>query len=437
MKNKLILQGAAFLLIAGSVAAAQAAPLPLRECLTEALSNNPLLTEGRLAVAAGKQGVMGAAAKRFPRITFDSNYTKRQNPFPFVPAEGLTIPAHFSDEFASWQAALTIPIYQGGQIENGIKLAEMRKTIQEDTLTLTRNEIIANTVNTYNKLIQLGKLREASLASVKALEEQRKNAELLLNLGRMARVDLLKVEVQLANERQRLANLEEGIATTRETLAYFMGRSVDTGESAIEPEGELSFAPVTVDFDRGLISARERLPEYLIARDGLDETELIIRITKGKTLPTLSAFGSYQDQFGFNPSYTEGNWFFGLNVSIPLFDRPLYADLSRDRILHERAATHLVSVENRIRLDIRTALTSIADSKGRAESSREAVRQADESFRIEREKYAAGAGAMVDLLLAQAADFTAVANYTQSLYDYNAAIVAYRKATGILEDYLK
>jgi len=111
--------------------------------------------------------------------------------------------------------------------------------------------------------------------------------------------------------------------------------------------------------------------------------------------------------------------------------------LSRDRIFHERAATHLVSVENRIRLDIRTALTSIADSKGRAESSREAVRQADESFRIEREKYAAGAGAMVDLLLAQAADFTAVANYTQSLYDYNAAIVAYRKATGILEDYLK
>jgi len=380
---------------------------------------------------------VGATAKRLPRITLDSNYTRRQNPFPFVPAEGPTIPAHFSDEFASWQVSLTIPIYQGGQIENGIKLAQVHKVLQENILTLTRNEIIANTVNTYNKLLQLRKLREASRVSVDALEEQRKNAELLLNLGRIPRIDLLKVEVQLSNEQQRLATLDETIAVTRETLAYFMGRPVGADVSSLEPEGELLLVPFSANFNEGLASAHNHLPEYLIALHELRESDLAYRVTKGKTLPTLAFFGSYQDQFGFNPNYTEGNWFFGLNLSIPLFDRPLYADLAQTRILHERALTHLVSVENRIRLDIRTALSSIADSKGRVENSREAVKQAEESFRIEREKYTAGAGTMVDLLLSQAAYFTAVANYTQALYDYNAGIVAYRKATGTLEDYLK
>jgi len=437
MGNRFSLQVTMFLLIVCAAAAVHAAPLTLHECLTEALSNNPLLKEGKLGIAAEEQGVVGATAKRLPRITLDSNYTRRQNPFPFVPAEGPTIPAHFSDEFASWQVSLTIPIYQGGQIENGIKLAQVHKVLQENILTLTRNEIIANTVNTYNKLIQLRKLREASRVSVDALEEQRKNAELLLNLGRIPRIDLLKVEVQLSNEQQRLATLDEGITVTRETLAYFMGRTVGADVSPLEPEGELLLVPFSANFNEGLASAHNHLPEYLIALHELRESDLAYRVTKGKTLPTLAFFGSYQDQFGFNPNYTEGNWFFGLNLSIPLFDRPLYADLAQTRILHERALTHLVSVENRIRLDIRTALSSIADSKGRVENSREAVKQAEESFRIEREKYTAGAGTMVDLLLSQAAYFTAVANYTQALYDYNAGIVAYRKATGTLEDYLK
>ena len=44
---------------------------------------------------------------------------------------------------------------------------------------------------------------------------------------------------------------------------------------------------------------------------------------------------------------------------------------------------------------------------------------------------------MADMLLAQAADVTAAANYAQALFDYNAALVAYRRATGTMEEYLK
>jgi outer membrane protein TolC len=44
---------------------------------------------------------------------------------------------------------------------------------------------------------------------------------------------------------------------------------------------------------------------------------------------------------------------------------------------------------------------------------------------------------MTDLLLAQAADITAEANLAQALFDYNAALVAYRTATGTLEEYVR
>ena len=157
----------------------------------------------------------------------------------------------------------------------------------------------------------------------------------------------------------------------------------------------------------------------------------------GKMLPTVNAIAGYLDQYGFNPRFDQGSWFVGAVLNIPLFDRSLYADRARERILQLRAEQRLKTVDNQLRLDIETSSSSLADSRSRVTTAERVVEQADESFRIEQEKYRLGAGAMVDLLLAQAADVTAVANYTQALYDYNAAVVAYRKATGTLEEYLK
>jgi len=44
---------------------------------------------------------------------------------------------------------------------------------------------------------------------------------------------------------------------------------------------------------------------------------------------------------------------------------------------------------------------------------------------------------MADLLLAQSAESLAEANYTQSLFDYNTAILDWHKASGAMEVYLQ
>ena len=417
--------------------AAYGEPRTLKECLTAALSNNPAVAEARLNVAAGEQGIASASGKHYPRLSLDANIAEREYPVPYIPAKSTTIPAHFSDYYASWTVQMTVPLYQGGQIVNGVDLATVRRGIQEQGLFLTRNEIIANTVNTYNKILQLQKLREASLASVSALEEQHKNAQILFKVGRTARVDLLKVEVQLANEQQRLLALDEALKTMAATLRFLMGEQTESSSASPALVGPLAMPPVDAAFADGLAAARAGRPEYQIARANVAEAELSKKIATGKMLPTVNAVAGYVDQYGFTPRYDEGSWFVGATLSIPLFERSFYADRARERLLQLRAEQRLKTVENQLRLDIDTALSSLADSGNRVTTSERVVEQAGESFRIEQEKYRLGAGAMVDLLLAQAADITATANYTQALYDYNAAVVAYRKATGTLEEYLK
>jgi outer membrane protein len=424
------------------ILAAQAAPvrgggLSLKECLHTALAENPSFKESRLAVSASEQGVASAEGRRYPRLSLDASQVFRQDRFPYIPAQSVKIAPHFSDTFASWGPTLSVPLYQGGQITKGIELATIRKEIQEHAASLTRNDLIADTVNTYNKILQLAAFQESERASVAALEEQEQNVRLLVKVGRAATVDLLKVEVQLANERQRLLTLEESLATLEATLRFFMGEEV--GESRDPPvlSDFLSRPAFRADFPSAISEAHTRRPEYLLAAKGVEEATAVAGITFGKLLPSVAASTGYIDQVGFHPWYQEANWSVGINLNIPLFDKSLRADLARDRIGREKAKMKLQAVDSRIRLDIQSALASFTDSGSRIDTAQKAVYQADESFRIERLRYGNGAGTMADLLLAQAADITAAANYTQALYDYNAAVVAYRRATGTLEEYLK
>ena len=416
---------------------AQGEVVSLKECLVTAMENNPSLAEGRLNIEAADQGIISAQGKHFPRLTLDANLTERQDPWPYIPAQSPTIGAHFSDSYALWSLNATISLYQGGQITTGVELAKVRERIQENVLTLTRNDLIANTVNTYNKFLQTGKLMEASQASLRALEEQRKNAQLLFDVGRIAKVDLLKVEVQVANEKHRFMFLDESGKTLSATLRFLMGQQPEALPTELTPADSLALPDIEADFKSGLNAARMNRADYLIVRAGVHEAELNGKIAWGKMLPTVGAFGGYVDQYGFNPDYQHGSWVAGVNVSVPLYERSLHADYQREKLQKSRAEQRLLSVDNQLRLDIQTAISSLEESRNRVATAEKSISQADESFRIEQDKYKNGAGSMSDLLLSQAAAMTAAANYTQALFDYNTAVVAYRRATGTLEEYLK
>jgi outer membrane protein len=411
--------------------------LSLKECLATALAKNPTAVESGLAIESADESVTSARGRHWPHLSLDSAYTRREEPFPYIQAQAINIPPHFSDSYSAMGVTLTIPIYQGGQVSTGVSLAEVRRDIQILLAEQTKNDIIANTVNAYNKILQLQELHKASEAQVKALDEQAKNTRLLLDVGRVARVDLLKVEVQLANERQRLLATEEALKTTSATLRYLMGEGPQADSPLPTLADRLVAGQFNADFESGLNVAHERRPEYLSAKKAVEEAQLSRRLALGKLLPTINVFGSDIRWTGYSPWYSDTIWAAGVTLSIPLFDRSLYADLSREGIQMERVSQRLIATDNQLRLQISNAVASLRESRDRVAAVEKAVDQGEESFRIEKQRYDTGAGSMVDLLLAQAGWINAVANYTQALFDYNAAVVAYRKATGTLEDYLQ
>ncbi len=411
--------------------------MTLKECLKIALARNPIVVEAGLAIKSAEEGLTSAEGRHWPRLSLDGSYSRRQEPFPYIQAQAVNIPPHFSDTYSALGLTLTLPIYQGGQVTTGVSLAKIRRDIQVLTTGQTKNDLIANTVNAYYKILQLQELQKASKVQVQALEEQTKNTRLLLDVGRVARLDLLKVEVQLANEQQRLLATEEAWKNASATLWVLMGN----GQEMVTPlpplRDRLVVNDLKTDFSSGLAIAHERRPEYLSAKKAVEEAKLNQKLALGRLLPTINLFASDTRWTGYTPSYNDTIWMAGVTLSLPLFDRSLYADLSRERVQTERASQRLLAADNQLGLEVSNAVTSADESRNRVSTAEKAVAQGEETFRIEQQRYNTGAGAMIDLLLAQAASINALANYTQALFDYNAAVVAFRKATGTLEEYLQ
>jgi outer membrane protein TolC len=415
-------------LIPAGVFAADGQALTLKECLKIALEQSPLIKGAGFDVEASKEAVKGARGQMFPRIDLNAAYLKENQAVPYIPAQSTTIPAKFSDEVYSWGAFLRVPIYEGGRLVGQLKASELEQAAQFAKKDFTTQDLIANVTNTFNKLLELKELQKAYIRSVTALEEQKKDTELLLKTGRAPKVELLRVEVQLASERQNLVRAEESIARTKNALAFLLGVN---GDQVKDVEGALTADEhaEAKDMD-GFINAR---PDVVAASKRAEEAKIGVDIASGKRYPSVALVSDYGDRAGTGFNQREEVWEAGLVASVNIFDAGVISsEINRQRALYEKTKEQLRLVRLQARQEIADAISLIRDARARLDLARKAIAQSEESLRIETLKYKTGAGAITDVLLSESAMSLSNANYYQALYDYNSAVTEFKRATGTI-----
>jgi len=401
----------------------------LKDCLNIALKQSPLIRSSGFDVKAAQESLKASRGALFPRIDLNGLSMKENQPVPYVPAQSIRIPAQFSDEFYAWGLYLRLPLYEGGRLVKQVEISKMETEIQLSREKFTLQDVIANVTNTFNKLLQLKQLRGAQEKSVEALEEQTKNTELLVKTGRTAKVEFLRIDVQLASEKQNLIRTVEAMSRTRDTLAFFMGLNKDKMkdiDGTLKADEKITGDPVD-----GFIKVR---PDVVVAVKRVEQGRLKVATAKGKRYPSLSLVGDYGNRAGTAVNDRTEIWEVGLVASINLFDGGIISsEIEREKVLLLKAEEELRLTELKAHLEVDSALSSLREAETRLQVAQRATAQAEESARIEGLKYKTGAGTITDTLLAQSAKSLADANYVQALYDYNTAIVEFKKATGTIE----
>jgi outer membrane protein len=404
----------------------------LSEVVSYGLKNNPSIRSAKTDVDIETYGIRSAKADRMPRLDLTGGATRYRYPTAVTPLYG-TPPSNFVfPEFDTTiydaGVSFTMPLYRGGRLDRGVTVAELRKSVAEDLLSMNRQELVYNLTSSFYKTLQLEKLLGANRETVKQLEAHRKNVELFYRAGTAPKVDLLKTETELAHANQAALISRNNVESSYELLKTLMG--VDDMSRGIT----LEEAPVTDEkyppLDESLSQAFKKRPDYRASAVRLRIAEEQVDIARGRRLPSLNLTSDYSERSGTDLEFEE-NWTAGLRLTVPLFDG---GSISSDVGKAKAGVLQAKEEERALRLEItrsvRDAYLGIENAAERIAATEKAVASAKESLRIEQLRYKTGAGTSTDVIDAQEALLRAEMDYYQALYDKAIAHAALRKATG-------
>lgn len=378
----------------------QAYSLTLDELFRLGTENSLRLQATRMqeVIAADKEKT--AQTSRLPDISIGATtgYIGR----PTVFRQGLSQPVHpdMPDWSHNYNVEVTQPIYRGGKIHYTIKRSSLEKQIAALNSTNDKAEIKLLLLGQYMDLFSLYKQKEVFARNVEESARRLEDIRRLKKEGIVTRNDELRSELQLTNDQLAYREANDNIAIVSQQLDVVLGLDETL---LLQPDTGLLYTAVSLESsDEYVRQAYENYPELQIAHYNTRLAENDIRLSKADYLPSLSLRAAntlarplsttMEDMFS-------NNWNIALSLSYNLSS--LYQNKHK---VHE--ARQYVNIwknrEEQVRQDIRVNVKSAwikhHEALDRVEALLLSVRQAEENYRIVRNRYLNQLSILTDLL---------------------------------------
>ena len=293
------------------------------------------------------------------------------------------------------------------------------------------NDMRSTVTNGYYTVLQADDMQVLARESVARLEEHLKNVKAQYDVGVVAKVDVLRSEVELANAQQNLIKAENAYKISEANFNKIIGMPLETN---LFLEDTLNYVPYDKDLEYCLDYASKNRPELEQAKQGVEAARGQVRAARSGYQPQISAVAS--QNFGTSdahwPADEESNWTVGVQASLTIFD----TGVTRSKA-HAAKANYFSAEESyrdtvdAVMLDVRSQYLNLREAEKRISTTEVAVSQAEEDYRIAQLRYQAGVGTNTDVLDAQVALTDAQTNYLQSVYDYNISKTNLETAIGV------
>ena len=321
---------------------------------------------------------------------------------------------------------LVQPIFAGGQIYNGNQLAKIGTRAAKLQENLAETEIRKNTETYYWLIVSLKEKLKTIDEAQKQVDAIRNDVETAVDAGVAVKNDLLRVELEKKKLESNRVKVENGIAVAKLMLARQMNRDNSDFELA---EASLDNINPPDDYKMSADEAVERRAESKLLAISREAAEKEKSMERGKALPTVAVGASLLYQNLLDDDAVNGVLFASVTVPISDWWSNSYSTAKFD-LKAQKAAIDEVENKNLIKVDIEAKWNSLNESYKQIEISRDAVAQAEENLRIQRDFYNAGTATLSNLLEAETLRQQAADSYSDAVTGYYTAVCAYLTATG-------
>ena len=419
----------------------------LQQLKDSALHNNFAIRKARFDISAAQQQRREAFTKYFPNVSatglwFNANKGMAQttiNPSELLPQSlaqvmaqqmppqvladlGNPINVSMMKNGTIGGVTAVQPVFAGGQIVNGNRLAKVGESVSRLQLQLSENEVEKTTEQYFWQLVSLQEKMKTVEAVEALLADIAKDVDVALKAGVAMRNDLLQVQLRQNDIASQKLTLRNATSVVKLLLAQYCCLS-DTVFTLVAPADE------GADQLQGAAFNVQSTPEYQLLSQQVRATGLQHKMEVGKNLPSVGVGAGYNYHNLLDNNHTFGMIF--ATVSVPISDwwGGSHA-IKRKKIEHEKAQAQLADNSELLRIRMQKAYNDVEEARQQLDIAQRSIEQADENLRLNRNFYQAGTSKMSDLLEAQLLYQQARDRQTDAVANYHNKLLEYRQAIG-------
>lgn len=303
-----------------------------------------------------------------------------------------------------------------------VKLARINEQNNIINLKSILTEKITESIIAYRTLLQAQETVKIEQLSLKNAQESLEVTKALIAAGRIAPVEIVKEEVNIANRRLRLVEAQNSLESSKLRLLAILNIDKNTNIEAAEiPKVE----PVKLDLDKLKQTAIKNQPSYLQSQLNLETNKIGLILAKDEKRWDLS----------FNVNVNDGNnrdndARAGLTMTRTIGDLSLQQRVEQARITLQKSENTFKDINENLDIELQDRIKNVNLSFSQLELARQATELSKRQLDIEQQKQRLGAGVrVIDIVNFQNA-------LVQAQNDELSATIQYLNALTTLDQFL-
>ena len=399
----------------------------LDDCIAWAKHENLSVKRGRVSVQQQRINEQDARANRLPTVQFSTNQGASYQPFRqgslSINGSQVTTNVHRLGYTGSYNLGASMPLYDGGQIANNIKLQELNTQIAELSVEQILLGIEENITKLYVQILYAQETLKQDDEQISLAQKQLDRAQALFDAGLLNKADVSQMQSQLAADKyQRVAD-ETTLNDYKLQLKQLM--ELDGDESLVLADPELTEEvlqplPAKQDVYNAALMLR---PEIRAQQLAIDRSDLDVKIAQAQGKPSVNASA------GINTSNNTGggNMFsqlkdqwtnsVGVSLSLPVWDHGKTQNaVAKARLERETAELDLADAQKTLWKTIESYWLQAYSAQQRYIAAQAKVDAARTGYELTSEQFRLGLKNIIELTTDKTAYSSSVQQMLQAKY---------------------
>jgi outer membrane protein TolC len=423
----------------GGVPSGQVMPSVVPLSLTDAIARG---LEHNLGVVLGEQGTRSAAGAHWTSLSrllpnLSGRLTEERQtvnleafgfPLSLLPP-GLNPVVGPFDVFDA-RLAVSQPVFDYSAIQ-GNRAGALGEKAARFSYQDVRDTVVFVIANLYLQAISGASRIDAVQAQVKTSQALYDRAVDMKKAGVVAGIEVLRAQVQLQSQQQRLIFYQNEFAKQKLALARAIGLPL---AQQFDLTDRVPYAALPAQsLDESLRQAYASRSDLKSALAGLRAAEANRQAARGLSFPSVAVSADIGD-IGLTPSTAKKTYTLGAFLRVPVFQGGLVHGrlLQTDAALQQQRA-QVEDLRGRIDYEVRAALLDIKAADDQVQVAKGTVDLGNQQLVQAQDRFAAGVASNIEVVQAQEAVATATDNFISSLYAHNLAKLSLARALGVAE----